>query len=104
MLGPLVRLLDRLDERRASRLRRAWGPKGRLVSWRRIDAGGWNARLSGPEWPETIERHGRTRRAAILRAAVVLEARAGLGEDCPKTIDGRERPRTANDIEGLSWP
>ena len=65
---------DWLDERQAQRLRRQYGPCGWLVSWQREGSGPWLARLSCPQWAETVERVGATRCAAISRADHALRA------------------------------
>jgi hypothetical protein len=59
---------DRYDERRARRLRQAFGRRGRLLSWHRQPDGSWRARLSCADLPRTIERAGRSRGEAIDRA------------------------------------
>ena len=64
----LRHLGDRRDERRACQTRTNLGCRRWLVSWRRTERGAWLARLSCPEVPETIERTGPTRCAAIARA------------------------------------
>jgi hypothetical protein len=81
-----------LDEGRARRLRRDFGRRGRLLSWRRESDGSWRARLSCPDLPRTIERAGRTRSEAIDRAdrarARILALRTDL-----KAPNGRvDRP------------
>ncbi len=65
-------LKDRLDDRRAQRCRYDFGTHRWLVSWAPADGRKWLARLSAPEHPETIERFGKTRVAAIQAAAKVL--------------------------------
>jgi hypothetical protein len=69
----LGRLLDRRDERLARQRREELGHCLRLVSWQRLPGRRWRARLSCEEWPETIERAGRTRREAIERAEHALQ-------------------------------
>jgi hypothetical protein len=64
----LDRFRDKRDDQRARVLRANYGRRGWLVSWRRLEDGSWLARLSCPEWPETVEATGATRCRAILRA------------------------------------
>jgi hypothetical protein len=66
-------LLEQLDDRSARRRRLGYGRRGWLLSWHPLRFGGWQARLSCPEWPETVEANGPTRRAAIDRADVLLQ-------------------------------
>lgn len=70
------RILDRLDEARAHQLRRDLGSRRWLVSWSRKPAAGqppWLARVSCPQLSLTIERRGRSRVSASLRAQTALE-------------------------------
>jgi hypothetical protein len=69
----LGRLLDRRDERLARQRRGELGHCRKLVSWQRLSDRRWRARLSCEEWPETIERAGRTRCEAIERAEHALQ-------------------------------
>lgn len=72
MISLLRTVHDHFDERRARRLRRAFGARGWLLSWDRSARGGWLARLSCRELPLTVERRGASRAAAIRRAEAVL--------------------------------
>ncbi len=78
------------DERHARALRDAFGRRRWLLSWHPDLGGCWCARLSCPEWPETVERHGPTRREAIDRAA---EALARLVDDARADWPAAARPR-----------
>ncbi|MGE3818702.1 MAG: hypothetical protein AB7I30_04655 [Isosphaeraceae bacterium] len=64
--------LDWLDAHRARRRRQTFGQRGWLLSWSRDADGRWRARLSGPEFPRTIERSASNRVKAIERAAQAL--------------------------------
>jgi hypothetical protein len=72
-------LRDELDAEVARRYRKSLGKKFWIVSWAESGDGLWLARLSGPEYPDTVERTGRSRSEAIasaaraLRAAIVFE-------------------------------
>lgn len=66
------RLLDRRDEHLAQRRRAELGSLSKLVSWQRLPDRRWRARVSSPDWPETIERAGRSRCEAIERADEAL--------------------------------
>jgi hypothetical protein len=69
----MTSLLDEIDEERARRLRSELGQQRRwLVSWQGAEGGSWTARVSGPDYPETIERTGLTRAHAIELAAEAL--------------------------------
>ncbi|MBX6316353.1 MAG: hypothetical protein IRY99_26095 [Isosphaeraceae bacterium] len=83
MYSLLQSLCDRLDERRARRLRERYGRSGWLVSWLRLEDGSWLARLSSPDLPDTCERTGRTRSEAIRRADEALLRLLHLGM-CPR--------------------
>ncbi len=66
-------LTDQQDERLARRRREALGRARWLVSWMPSERGGpWLARLSCPQWPDTVESTGRTRCEAISRAELIL--------------------------------
>ena len=65
-------LLDELDEDRAKGLREVYGLSRWVLSWM-VEGGAWMARISGPGYPDTIERTGRTRVAAIKKAAAALK-------------------------------
>lgn len=67
-------LRDELDGELARRYRRALGKRRWLVSWAEEADGLWLARLSGPEYPDTVERTGRSRAEAIATAARALRA------------------------------
>lgn len=67
-------LRDELDVEMARRYRRALGKKHWLVSWTGEADGLWLARLSGPEYSDTVERTGRSRAEAIAAAARALRA------------------------------
>jgi hypothetical protein len=86
---------ERLDEARARRLRRDFGRRGRLLSWRREADGSWRARLSCPDLPRTVERAGRTRSEAIDRADRVRSRILALRADL-KAPNGRDA-RPADD-------
>lgn len=79
--SPWRAVLDRRDERAAQRLRRQYGQHGWLLSWAPFPNGRWLARLSRPEWPETVERTGGSRIEAIQRAdhALHRESDAAMG-------------------------
>jgi hypothetical protein len=68
-------VVDCVDERRARRLRARFGTRQWLVSWEpdSARAGLWRARLSCSSLVFTLERTGKTRTAAIARAARALE-------------------------------
>jgi hypothetical protein len=66
-------LFDRRDERLARRRRDELGHAAKLVSWQRLPDRRWRARLSCSDWPDTIERAGRTRCEAIERADNALK-------------------------------
>jgi hypothetical protein len=68
----LRRFRENHDAQRARELRAAYGRLGWLVSWRLLDDGSWLVRLSCPDWPETVEASGPTRRRAIFRADEAL--------------------------------
>jgi hypothetical protein len=68
----MVSLLDEIDEERAKHLRTAFGRLRWILSWHWADSGAWNARLSAPGHPETLEREGRTRLDAIERAEIAM--------------------------------
>jgi hypothetical protein len=75
-------LLDEIDEERARQLRNDLGRRHWLVSWMLDDDGTWMARVSGPGYPDTVERTGRTRVEAIERATSALrELMPGPEED-----------------------
>ncbi|HEU5117089.1 MAG TPA: hypothetical protein VFT74_10525 [Isosphaeraceae bacterium] len=70
------RLLDRIDDFRARRMRAALGARRWLLSWSQDLAAtrySWLARVSCPELPLTIERRGRSRIGASVRAQRALE-------------------------------
>jgi hypothetical protein len=71
-------LLDEIDEDRARQLRHELGQRRWIVSWARTDEGPWLARVSGPGYPETIERTGLTRVHAIELAAEALDRCLGV--------------------------
>jgi hypothetical protein len=66
-------MIDRLDERRAVRLRAVLGKDRWLVSWQYEGDRRWRARLSCSLLVSTLERTGRTRTEAIGRAAQALD-------------------------------
>jgi hypothetical protein len=70
---PVEWIADRMDERRARRLRFQLGRRRWLVSWQRQSDGRWLARLSCPSLVFTLERTGTTRTAAIARALRTLD-------------------------------
>jgi hypothetical protein len=74
MLPPVRKFLDGRDQRRAEHARRRYGRDGWLVSWHRVSGGPWVARLSCPEWTETVEARGSTRLRAIARADARLRS------------------------------
>ena len=70
------RLLDRIDDFRARRMRADLGARRWLLSWSQDLASTrypWLARVSCPELPLTIERRGRSRIGASVRAQRALE-------------------------------
>jgi hypothetical protein len=70
------KILDRLDETRAHQLRRDLGSRRWLVSWSPEPGtvpSVWLARVSCPQLSLTIERRGRTRVKAAIRAQTALE-------------------------------
>jgi hypothetical protein len=72
------KLLDEIDEERAKILRNGYGQLRWILSWVRADSGGWTARLSTSNHPETLECEGRTRVDAIKRAEISMRQALGL--------------------------
>jgi hypothetical protein len=72
--APVKWVADRMDERRARRLRFQLGQRRWLVSWQRRSDGRWLVRLSCPSLVFTLERTGKTRTAAIAQAVRTLDA------------------------------
>lgn len=68
MIRLLRDLLDARDLARSRRLRAAYGRRRWLISWERRPDGRWAARLSCPDRPETVVRHGTTRCRAACAA------------------------------------
>jgi hypothetical protein len=62
---PYVQVMDGVDESRAKRLQGEYGRVKWLVSWHKQDEGLWLARVSCPNWPETVEGVGQSRCLAI---------------------------------------
>jgi len=90
----LKTLRDDHDERWARLMRDEFGRRKWLLSWHRDEvADAWLARLSCPQLPETVERHGRSRCHAIGRANRALSAMLQLaaGPDRRAVTDPRDR-------------
>ncbi len=88
MRSPFREYLDRRDQKKARALQARLGPSGWLVSWHRVDGPEirgepWLARVSCPEWPRTVERHGSCRARAVHEALAALEAIVGPCDDLP---------------------
>jgi len=63
---------DEQDLAHAKYTRQTYGESGWLLSWARTPDGKWVARVSCPQYDETIEGEGPTRRAAINKASAQL--------------------------------
>jgi len=91
MLSLVRSLIDARDRRRAQRLQRMLGARRWLISWQPRPDGRWTARLSCPELPVTIARHGRTRCQAARNAsrALRLLLQGDPNEQQPEALDSR---------------
>jgi hypothetical protein len=62
--------LDRIDIRRAEKMRKEYGAVGWLVSWEKDEENNfWIARLSCPQWPTTVEGFGHGTRCVAIDSA-----------------------------------
>src|SRR5690349_1746716 len=80
---PFFSLLDRRDEGRARALRADLGLRGKIVSWHRDEEprgpSRWIARVSCPDWPDTVEGRGLSRCRAIRAADEALTGAVAFG-------------------------
>ena len=70
---PIRTSRDEHDEQWARWMREELGRKRWLLSWHALDDASWLARLSSPDWPETVEMIGLSRCHAIGQAHRALE-------------------------------
>jgi hypothetical protein len=92
---PVGWIFDRVDERRARRLRCRLGQRRWLLSWQQQSDGRWLARLSCPALVVTLERAGRTRTAAIAHAVRTLNSILAL-----RSLLDRGSPGLTDDSKG----